>query len=225
MIVTENWIEDNFIRFNNEYFGGGLPLPMIGLSKSKNQLGTFSCRRTIGRGKGRIFDFAIRLTTYYDMTEFQAENVLLHEMIHYSIAYTGLRDTSAHGVVFRGMADNLNKKGWQIKAMTTTRGWKISDAVVKKKKDAGPQTYLVLALEMQDGKHFLSRIHPGSAKKINQELLYLNEVRHFQWYSTQEEYFENFPQCRSLRGRRISREDFHKLVNVMKIYDLELLKK
>jgi len=36
-------------------------------------------------------------------------------MIHYSIAYTGLKDTAPHGVVFRGMADAMNKKyGWDI---------------------------------------------------------------------------------------------------------------
>lgn len=221
MIVTESWIKENFNKFNKEYFGGGLPLPIIGLSRSKTQLGTFSCKRALRWNRTKIYDCTIRLTTYYDMTEYQADNVLLHEMIHYSISYTGLHDTSAHGIVFRGMAESINRKGgWKIVAMTTTKGWKVSDAVVEKKKARGPQTYIILALEMQDGRHFLSRINPSFVRKLDRELRKLSEVRQYCWYTTQEPYFEEYPQCRSLRGRRISKKDFQRLINVMKVLSL-----
>ncbi len=221
MIVTKAWIENRFLKFNQEYFGGGLPLPIIGLSRSRTQLGTFSCKRARSWGRTKIYDCTIRLTTYYDMTEFQAENVLIHEMIHYSITYTGLKDTSPHGIVFQGMASSLNRKyGWEIKAMTTTKGWKVSEAVTQKKKAKGPQTYLILALKMVDGKHFLSRVNPSFAKKIDKELRHLKEVKQYCWYTTQEEYFDTFPQCRSLRGKRISKSDFERMVNIMTVYNI-----
>ncbi len=54
--------------------------------------------------------FKLSMSTYYDMTDKQAKSVLLHEMIHYIIGYTGLKDTASHGVVFRGMMDKLNRK-------------------------------------------------------------------------------------------------------------------
>src|SRR3712207_7148569 len=91
------------------------------------------------------------MTTYYDMTERQAQNVLLHEMIHYSIAYTGLRDTAPHGIIFRGMADKLNRDhGWEIRVMTTTRGWKKAVSATARTPEK-PSRYLVLALEMANG--------------------------------------------------------------------------
>ena len=38
--------------------------------------------------------------TIIKLTTEQIDDVLIHEMIHYSIAYTGLKDTSSHGIVF-----------------------------------------------------------------------------------------------------------------------------
>ncbi len=110
-------------------------------------------------GRTKLYDFKISMSTYYHMTEKQAKSVLLHEMIHYIIGYTGLKDMSSYGLVFRGMMDKLNRTyGSDIRVMTSTKGWKVSEQVVKKKKAQGPQTYLILAIEMQDGKHFLSRL-------------------------------------------------------------------
>ena len=99
--------------------------------------------------------------------------------------------------------------------MTSTKGWKVSEQVVKKKKAQGPQTYLILAIEMQDGKHYLSRVNPGFARRIESQLVKLREVKSHCWYTTQENYFEDYPQVRSLRGRRISKADFDRLLNVL----------
>lgn len=216
MVVTREWMEEWFGRFNREYFGGKLPVPELGLTRAKTRLGQMAYKRATRWGRTKLYDFKISMSTYYDMTDKQAKSVLLHEMIHYIIGYTGLRDTSPHGIVFRGMMDKLNRTyGWDIRVMTSTRGWKVSAKVEKKKKEKGPQTYLMLAIEMRDGKHFLSRVNPSFARRIEGQLARVCEVRQHQWYSTQESYFEDYPQVRSLRGRRISKTDFAKLLNVL----------
>lgn len=216
MIVTIEWMEEWFQRFNQDYFGGKLPMPELGLTRAKTRLGQMSFKRATRWGRTKLYDFKISMTTYYDMTEKQAKSVLLHEMIHYIIGYTGLKDTSSHGIVFRGMMDNLNRKyGWDIRVMTSTKGWRVSEQVVEKKKRKGPQTYLMLAIEMRDGKHYLSRVNPSFARRIESQLVKLSEVRSHQWYTTQEAYFEDYPQVRSLRGRRISKADFQGLLNVL----------
>ena len=128
MQVSIEWIEKWFTVFNKDYFGGKLPLPDLALSKSKTRLGSMSCKHVTRFGRTKVYDFAIRISNYYDMTERQFQNVLLHEMIHYSIAYTGLKDTAPHGVVFRGMADAMNKKyGWDINVRISVRNVKIAD--------------------------------------------------------------------------------------------------
>lgn len=216
MIVTIEWMEEWFQRFDQVYFGDKLPMPEMGLTRAKTQLGQLSFKQMTRWGKNKRYDFKLSMSTYYDMTDKQAKSVLLHEMIHYIIGYTGLKDTSPHGIVFRGMMDNLNRKyGWEIQVMTSTKGWRVSEAVKEKKKMKGPQTYLVLAIEMTDGKHYLSRVSPRFARTLERQIKMLREVSVHHWYTTQESCFEDYPQVRSLRGRRISRTDFDKLLNVL----------
>lgn len=221
MIVTIDWMEEWFKRFDQEYFGGKLPLPELALTRAKTRLGQLAFKRASRWGRTKLYDFKLSMSTYYDMTEQQAKSVLLHEMIHYIIGYTGLKDTSPHGVVFRGMMDNLNRKyGWDIRVMTSTKGWKVSEQVAEKKKAKGPQTYLMLAIELKDGKFYLSRVNPGFARRIEKQLPMVRELRSHRWYTTQESYFEDYPQVRSLRGRRITKDDFEKLQNVLTPFEL-----
>ena len=221
MIVTIDWMEEWFKRFDQEYFGGKLPLPELGLTRAKTRLGQLAFKRSSRWGRTKLYDFKLSMSTYYDMTDKQAKSVLLHEMIHYIIGYTGLKDTAPHGVVFRGMMDNLNRKhGWDIRVMTSTKGWKVSEKVEARKKAAGPQTYLILVVELKDGKHFLSRVSPRFAHSLERQLLTAKEVISYSWYTTQESYFEDFPQVRSLRGRRITKGDFEKLRNVLTPFDM-----
>ena len=216
MIVTVEWMEEWFRRFDHDYFGGKLPVPELGLTRAKTRLGQLAYKRATRWGRTKLYDFKLSMSTYYDMTDRQAKSVLLHEMIHYIIGFTGLKDTAPHGIVFRGMMDNLNRKyGWDIRVMTSTKGWKVSERVEERQKAKGPQAYLMLAIEMQDGKHYLSRVNPSFARRIESKLSQVRELRSHRWYTTQEPYFEDYPQVRSLRGRRISKSDFEKLRNVL----------
>ena len=147
MIVTVEWMEEWFRRFDHDYFGGKLPVPELGLTRAKTRLGQLAYKRATRWGRTKLYDFKLSMSTYYDMTDRQAKSVLLHEMIHYIIGFTGLKDTAPHGIVFRGMMDNLNRKyGWDIRVMTSTKGWKVSERVEERQKAKGPQTYLMLAI-------------------------------------------------------------------------------
>ena len=221
MIVTVEWMEEWFRRFDHDYFGGKLPVPELGLTRAKTRLGQLAYKRATRWGRTKLYDFKLSMSTYYDMTDRQAKSVLLHEMIHYIIGFTGLKDTAPHGIVFRGMMDNLNRKyGWDIRVMTSTKGWKVSERVEKRQKAKGPQTYLMLAIELKDGKFYLSRVNPGFARRIEKQLPMVRELRSHRWYTTQESYFEDYPQVRSLRGRRITKGDFEKLQNVLTPFEL-----
>ena len=214
-------MEEWFRRFDHDYFGGKLPVPELGLTRAKTRLGQLAYKRATRWGRTKLYDFKLSMSTYYDMTYRQAKSVLLHEMFHYIIGFTSLKDTAPHGIVFRGMMDNLNRKyGWDIRVMTSTKGWKVSERVEERQKAKGPQTYLMLAIEMQDGKHYLSRVNPSFARRIESKLSLVRELRSHRWYTTQEPYFEDYPQVRSLRGRRISKSDFEKLRNVLTPFEM-----
>lgn len=214
-------MEEWFWRFDHDYFGGKLPVPELGLTRAKTRLGQLAYKRATRWGRTKLYAFKLSMSTYYDMTDRQAKSVLLHEMIHYIIGFTGLKDTAPHGIVFRGMMDNLNRKyGWDIRVMTSTKGWKVSEWAEERQKAKGPQIYLMLAIEMQDGKHYLSRVNPSFARRIESKLALVRELRSHRWYTTQEPYFEDYPQVRSLRGRRISKSDFEKLRNVLTPFEM-----
>jgi predicted SprT family Zn-dependent metalloprotease len=50
------------------------------------------------------------MTYYFDFTEEMYQNVLVHEMIHYYIAYNKIEDNEDHGVEFMKLAESLNRK-------------------------------------------------------------------------------------------------------------------
>ena len=171
-----------------------------------------SCKRKTSWGRTKLYDFTISLSNYYDQTEHQFQSVLLHEMIHLSIAVSGVKDTSPHGVVFRALMQRLNRDGWDIQIMTKTRDYT--------KAYTGSATviaqYIVLALEMNDGKRFLSSVNPKFVRDINQQLRTIPQISHYAWFTTSDRWFETMPKVRSLRGRRVTAEVFQTKTQAMK---------
>lgn len=212
MQIDTLWMKNNFMRFNTQYFDGVLPLPRLRAGRSRTQLGTMSCKRKTSWGRTKLYDFTISLSNYYDQTEHQFQSVLLHEMIHLSIAVCGVKDTSPHGVVFRGLMQRLNRDGWDIQIMTKTRDYT--------KAYTGSATviaqYIVLALEMNDGKRFLSSVNPKFVRDINQQLRTIPQISHYAWFTTSDRWFETMPKVRSLRGRRVTAEVFQAKTQAMK---------
>ena len=198
-------MEQWFTTFNEQYFDSGLPLPRLALSRSKTRLGSMSCKRVTRLLRGTKFsDFTIRLSNYYDLSERDFQNVLLHEMIHYHIAYAGVKDTSPHGVVFRRMAEAFNRKyGWNIKVTGSTRG-------IKPAKPQPDREFLVLALLLDSGEHLFSVVNPRYAHEIDRNISCVSRVKSVSWYTTRDRYFMEFPRVRSLRGRRVSMEVYEK---------------
>ncbi|MBF1080199.1 MAG: SprT-like domain-containing protein [Prevotellaceae bacterium] len=212
MQIDTLWMKTNFMRFNTQYFDGVLPLPRLRAGRSRTQLGTMSCKRKTSWGRTKLYDFTISLSNYYDQTEHQFQSVLLHEMIHLSIAVSGVKDTSPHGVVFRGLMQRLNRDGWDIQIMTKmhdyTKAYTGSATVIAQ--------YIVLALEMNDGKRFLSSVNPKFVRDINRQLKMVPQISHFAWFTTSDRWFETMPKVRSLRGRRVTAEVFQAKTQTMK---------
>ena len=72
----------------------------------------------------------------------------------------------------------------------------------------------MLAIEMNDGRHYLSRVNPSFAHRIENQLKTVREVVSHQWYTTMENYFEDYPQVQFERKAHLE-ADFGKLLNVL----------
>ena len=209
--LTVDYLRQAFDHYNDLIFEGKLPVPKLKWSRAKTRLGQMACKRKISWGRTKYYDFTISVSNYYKLTKEEIDDVLIHEMIHYSIAYTGLKDTSAHGVVFRGMMDKINRTfNRYITISVRTRNLK--PRTLQQHKD-----YLILALEMKDGKYFLSSVNPSAAGKLAISLARTHEIKHYAWYQSQDEYFNSMPRVRSLRGRQVSEEVYKTMIGKMKL--------
>ncbi len=210
MKITVNDIKEWFGRFNDEYFGGELPQPRLMLSKASTRLGSMAYRRRRKLFSTELYDFTIRISTCYDLTQKEYRDVLVHEMIHLYIAYKGLHDTSPHGQVFRSIMERLNR--------THGLNMSVSASVNKEKREGGvpeDKTYLVLALRMVNGDRMLSVVNPRYALSIDRRLGTIRQVEHREWFSSTDKYFFGFPAVRSLRGRKVKKELFDEMTGKM----------
>ena len=111
MKPTTDFIEKRFREFNTQMFGGKLTMPPIQLSKARTFVGQCAAkkRRTLFHGT-QLFDFRLKFSICFDLTEDEWEDTIIHEMIHYYIGVNGIKDTSAHGQVFRKMMETINQR-------------------------------------------------------------------------------------------------------------------
>lgn len=192
-----------FDTFNRQYFNGELPLPRLALGSSRTRLGSMSCRRRRTLTGWKFSDFAIRLSTYYDCTEREMQTVLLHEMIHYYIAWKGIRDDAPHGSVFRSIMNRLNTRhGWDISVSASMRGRKTAAP----HNDRRPR--LVLALENSRGECFLTVVNPRYAAQLKLRLKNAADATQRAWFVSTDPFFSDFTTVRSLRARKVKREVF-----------------
>ena len=211
MMSEEESLTTKFNKYNDLIFSSKLPIPRLKWSRGKTRLGQMACKRKRSWGRTTFYDYTISVSNYYKLTTEEIDDVLIHEMIHYSIAYTGLKDTSAHGVIFRGMMDKINRSfGRHITISVRTRNLQARSA-------QQPKDYLILALKTKDGKYFFSSVNPSAAGKLAISLARAREIEHYAWYQSQDEYFRSMPRVRSLRGRQVSEEVYKTMIEKMKL--------
>lgn len=107
-----------FDEFNKSVFEGKLPKVPIKFNNTYRQLGQFYW----GRGRG----IGIKISLYYDRTEEQYRNCLLHEMCHLYCHKQGwVRE--GHGPKWKAVAAKAYKiTGLYIQRCENAKGWKVS---------------------------------------------------------------------------------------------------
>ena len=212
MTLTIDILRTWFKQFNADYFGNELPVPRLMLSNARTRLGTMACRRTRRLLQWVYTDFTIRISTYYDCSEREYQETLLHEMIHYYITYKRIPDTSSHGAVFREMMHRLNREhGWHITVSSSMR----SRAVSSQSAEANGSVYLVLALTLDDGTRMFSVVSPRSARKLDALAASVSRIVDHRWFMTQDAFFRDFPRVRSLRARKVASDVFAEKTQAM----------
>ena len=107
MVANQDNMLLTFDECNMEYLEGKLLFPQFGLLHSYRTFGYFKYSKG-GWFDKTIYDPVIMITDYYDFTQEQFVNIMVHEMIHYYLAYFGKDKRCRHGKEFKEMAERLN---------------------------------------------------------------------------------------------------------------------
>lgn len=205
MIVDKEWMSGHFDRFNRESFGGTLPTPAFRLSRARTRMGSCSWK-VRRRFRATSTDYTISMSTYYDFSEQQACEILLHEMIHYALALARVRDTSAHGRRFQEEAARLNRKyGLHITAMAPAGAYKVSAEAVH------DEACVLIALRLVDGRCYVGRMQPRCLSRIERELGFVDDIQSHHWYVTTDSRYTRLPKHRTLRGRLVKPDELERM--------------
>ena len=108
MIADYNTMLRMFRECNKMYFNKSLPTPKFVLMNKPNTLARFEFNRN-KKGKHSIKWQKIIFSDCYDFPEDVFRNLMVHELLHYFIAWNGIRDKKDHRKEFMKIDNELNE--------------------------------------------------------------------------------------------------------------------
>lgn len=200
------YIEEAFQRFNALCFDGMLPPVKIVLSHAKTFLGKLEykiVRDRFGNVVGHE-GYILKISTWYDLPENELEDVIIHEMIHYYIAFRNIKDSSVHGNVFKRMMNSLNSEFGRNITIRRSGSMEILEdgsARINGKKR------MVCVTTLDGGLNGITVCTPAKAVLIHAGLKRFYNIRSIAWYLSDDPWFDNFPLSRKPRIYRSAKED------------------
>lgn len=194
MIPTLDYVKRKFDEYNALCFDGSLqPLP-IRLTRARSYLGqvAYKRRRTLW-GQVMVTDFELRISTKIDRPEEVVEDTILHEMIHYWILSNGLRDTSAHGPLFRTKMAEINARHGRHICITHRASEDEKDG------DTERRPHLICLIRLSDGRRGFFVAARTRLFALWDEVAALPQIAEWQWIVTTDPFFNRFP--RALRPK------------------------
>lgn len=207
MKPTIAYIQEKFDKFNKQYFCNRLPPITIRLSNAATRLGCLKHKyRTNLFGKRENYDFSLWISTRYDLREEVVEDTIIHEMIHYFIAYFHLPDTGPHGPMFRKFMDEINR----ISGRNITVRHR-SDTL-ERDTDSHVRRNYICVTEWIDGNRYITVCASTCIFKIHRAFRSSPKVVDIQWYFSTDSYYNRYPTSRTPRAYRISDDDYEQYV-------------
>ena len=202
MLITVSDIQGIFNKYNSLCFDGKLPLPRIRIGHAKGYLGQLRYKvKKDKSGKATYSDFSLNFTQRYEMDQEKLEDVVIHEMIHYYIHNNNIQDTSAHGVVFRKMMDDINIRFKRNITISDRSGLPVSDESQQIK------MHLVCVATLKSGDTGVAVCARTRAFEIYDELPRRYDILKFSWYFTSDQYFNRFKRTNTAKLYRADKEE------------------
>lgn len=202
MFATIDFVREAFYRFNREIFNSSLNALSFRLSSSRNFLGKLCYVRKRGFfGKVKYSDFELVISKNRDMAEKLLEDTIIHEMIHYYILTNHMKDTSAHGRVFRTIMKNINEKYGRNISIT------YRSSQEEKEKDREIRRHIFCISRFVDGKLGITLSVSTKVHVLWKELPKSPGVIECTWYESYNPYFNRFRRSRTVKIYRIDAKE------------------
>jgi hypothetical protein len=197
MELTVAYLQNQFKKYNAMFFNNELPWILIKIGRSKSNFGIYHSETSLVTGK--VLKQHIMISKYYNQTDKQYDETLIHEMIHYYIKFKGIKDNNSHGYEFIKLMNKINS---------------ISDFNITIK---GSSFGLTSDIENNKVYRIMKFVYNGNiyfAKVSNKFNIrsYSNIIKDVKFYRTKDNYFSNWRTCCSrIHYRSITHEQLAKL--------------
>jgi len=194
MRPTVEFLQERFAQFNALCFGGQLPEVAIRVSKARTYLGQLRYQHKRNwLGIKKISDLTLSISARYDLPENEVEDTLIHEMIHLYILVKNLRDTSAHGPLFRGMMDSINQRFHRGISVSHRR------TVEEMNQDTQKRTHYICASLLDDGRTGVTLTTTTHIFDLWRGIAVFPRVKAFKWYVCRDPWFNRFRRSRTIK--------------------------
>lgn len=222
MRPTVEYLQKQFTFLNNQCFEGKLKPVNIVLSNASTFLGRLCFVRKRVCGKVRLSDFLIRISVRYDMEESVIIDTLLHEMIHYYIASSNIKDTSSHGEVFQKIMNALNARfGYHISIThKVVDGTAMAEQKAKERemKRTAYKRHFIGVAQLHDGNTYVLQAASTRVRILDRQLRQYYPIKSLQWYGSISPFWNKYPNCITPKLYAIDKADLEKeLLNMVRI--------
>lgn len=212
MRATKAFILVAFERYNLLCFGGKLPPVRMEIANSVKRLGVFRFprRRSILHPSDPS-QCSIWISGRYDFPDEDIlTDIVIHEMIHYYIWLSRIRDDGPHGRQFRNIMAAINSKyGRNI----SVRAPRMADSIIECKSG---DLFSVCVTEWKDGEQLVTVSALTRVYEIDRLFRDSPRVVSLQWYQSNDPWFGGLPRVRTARAFRVNLAELAKhLVNAL----------
>lgn len=194
MYPTVEFLTHRYIDFNRQMFGSKLPLIKLKVTSGRQRLGCFKRKEFLDFSRKNVLrvEYTITVSGVFDLPAEMIEDILIHEMIHFKVALSGVQEPS-HGPSFITTMNDINGR---------------FNRNVKVKLDL-PQDATALDTRLTrnfiftfiyQGKEYFTRAAGTCLFSIYRDMFANPYVSDVKIYGTMDPLFERYRRSRSLKG-------------------------
>lgn len=178
------YFQEKYKEYNRQLFGGELPNIPVRYSRSRKKMG-YTHYVLDEHSRPVLSTLCIYMSVYYDLSEEEYIDTLVHEMIHCYIITKGIQDTGVHGKVFQRIMRDINAKGVRVSLKFIPSAENVSAALIRAR--------YVFVVKWHDGKTGITVAPKTRLFDFWKAFVDAPEVVSFRLYGTLDPWFGEYP--------------------------------